>query len=243
MKRDEAVPCDHAAVVANAPRCQRGAVGRRSRDEPQQARERRAGGDHRQRHLRPVLPARRLRIVPRRSEDHGRGWGARQASATVHGRLPRRASPGPRPAVRRDERQGRRADRYVRTIPTNEPEPRTPSAAPAPRRSRAASPRDPDSTVSSSHAPETSASAERTPAEPPSLLKTGALNATAPRGKRAVASIEGRLALEQQRHAQQLERIQFENEELRRASKAKSEKVAALKRQLEAAGVQPASMR
>ena len=192
MKRDE-VPCDQVAVVANAPRCQRGAVGRRSRDEPQQARERRAGGDHRQRHLRPVLPARRLRVVPRRSEDHGRGWGARQASATGHGRLPRCervGGAGPRPAVRRDERQGRRTDRYVRATPTNEPEPRAPSAAPAPRRSRAAaSPRDPDSTVSSSRAPETSASAEPTPDEPPSLLETGALNATAPRGKRAVASI------------------------------------------------------
>ena len=37
-----------------------------SRHGPQQARERRAGGDHRQRHLRPVLPARCIRWV------HGR---------------------------------------------------------------------------------------------------------------------------------------------------------------------------
>ena len=112
--------------------CQVGAVGRGRRDEPKQARERRAGGDHRQRHLRPVLPARRLRSVPGRSEDHGRGWGARQASATVHGRLPRRervGGAGPRPAVRRDERQGHRDDRYVRTNPTNEPEPLATTAA------------------------------------------------------------------------------------------------------------------
>lgn len=123
--------------------CQVGAVGRGRRDVPKQARERRAGGDHRQRHLRPVLPARRLRSVPRRSQDHGRGRGARQASAAVHGRLPggreRVDRAGPRPAVRRDERQGHRADRYVRTNPTNEPEPLATNAAQrSPRRSRAA---------------------------------------------------------------------------------------------------------
>lgn len=123
--------------------CQVGAVRRGRRDEPKQARERRAGGDHRQRHLRPVLPARRLRSVPRRSQDHGRGRGARQASAAVHGRLPggreRVDRAGPRPAVRRDERQGHRADRYVRTNPTNEPEPLATNAAQrSPRRSRAA---------------------------------------------------------------------------------------------------------
>ena len=51
---------------------------------------------------------------------------------------------------------------------------------------------------------------------------------------RAVASAEGRLQLEQQRHTQQLERLQFENEELRRASRAKSDKIAHLRAQLDA---------
>ena len=51
--------------------------------------------------------------------------------------------------------------------------------------------------------------------------------------RRAVASVEGRLHLEQERHTQQLERLQMENEELRRATKAKSEKIATLRAQLE----------
>ena len=57
--------------------------------------------------------------------------------------------------------------------------------------------------------------------------------------RRAVASAEGRLQLEQQRHSQQLDRLQFENEELRRASKAKSEKIATLKAALDAASWPP----
>ena len=57
--------------------------------------------------------------------------------------------------------------------------------------------------------------------------------------RRAVASAEGRLHLEQQRHSQQLDRLQFENEELRRASKAKSEKIATLKAALDAASWPP----
>ena len=50
--------------------------------------------------------------------------------------------------------------------------------------------------------------------------------------RRAVASVEGRLQLEHERHAAQLERLAFENEELRRATKVKSEKIALLRRQL-----------
>ena len=151
FSRDEEVPraIDQmdGTRCRRAARCQRGATGAGRRDEPQQTRERRAGGDHRQRHLRPVLPARRLRSVPGRSEDHGRGWGARQASATVHGRLPRRervGGAGPRPAVRRDERQGHRDDRYVRTNPTNEPEPLATTAAQRSPASVARCPRRPE---------------------------------------------------------------------------------------------------
>jgi hypothetical protein len=50
--------------------------------------------------------------------------------------------------------------------------------------------------------------------------------------RRAVASAEGRLQLEHERFTQQIERLQFENEELRRATKAKSEKISALRQQL-----------
>ena len=50
--------------------------------------------------------------------------------------------------------------------------------------------------------------------------------------RRAVASAEGRLQLEQERFSQQIERLEFENEELRRATKAKSEKISALRQQL-----------
>ena len=50
--------------------------------------------------------------------------------------------------------------------------------------------------------------------------------------RRAVASAEGRLQLEQQRYMQQIERLEFENEELRRATRAKSDKISALKQQL-----------
>ena len=50
--------------------------------------------------------------------------------------------------------------------------------------------------------------------------------------RRAVTSAEGRLQLEQQRYMQQIERLEFENEELRRATRAKSDKINALKQQL-----------
>ena len=50
--------------------------------------------------------------------------------------------------------------------------------------------------------------------------------------RRAVTSAEGRLQLEQQRYMQQIERLEFENEELRRATRAKSDKISALKQQL-----------
>ena len=50
--------------------------------------------------------------------------------------------------------------------------------------------------------------------------------------RRAIASAEGRLHLEQSRHAQQIERLQFENEELRRATRVKSERIADLRAQL-----------
>ena len=50
--------------------------------------------------------------------------------------------------------------------------------------------------------------------------------------RRAVASAEGRLQLEKERHVVQLERLQFENEELRRATRAKTDKIAALREQL-----------
>jgi predicted RNase H-like nuclease (RuvC/YqgF family) len=53
----------------------------------------------------------------------------------------------------------------------------------------------------------------------------------------ARASAEGRLQLEQERHAQQLERLQFENEELRRATRAKTERLEKLKQQLAQAQV------
>ena len=94
----------------------------------------------------------------RRSEDHGRGWGARQASATGYGRLPRRERVGGagRGSVRHDERQGRRTDRYVRATPTNGPTAR--SSAPRPASvARCCVAQRSDSTVSSSRAPETSA--------------------------------------------------------------------------------------
>ena len=51
--------------------------------------------------------------------------------------------------------------------------------------------------------------------------------------QRAVSSAEGRLQLEQERFRQQLERLELENEELRRATKAKTDKIASLKAQLE----------
>ena len=54
--------------------------------------------------------------------------------------------------------------------------------------------------------------------------------------RRALASVEGRLQLEQERHAQQLERLQFENEELRRATRAKTEKLEKLKQEAERLG-------
>ena len=57
--------------------------------------------------------------------------------------------------------------------------------------------------------------------------------------RRAVASAEGRLQLEQERHAHQLERLQVENDELRRATRAKSDKIATLRAQLEALHAAP----
>ena len=65
------------------------------------------------------------------------------------------------------------------------------------------------------------------------LQPEAALSATAESEcRRAVASAEGRLQLEQQRYTQQIERLEFENEELRRATRAKSDKISALKQQL-----------
>ena len=56
--------------------------------------------------------------------------------------------------------------------------------------------------------------------------------------RRAMSSVEGRLQLEQERHSQQLERLTFENDELRRATRVKTEKIALLRTQLaEAKGV------
>lgn len=54
--------------------------------------------------------------------------------------------------------------------------------------------------------------------------------------RRAIASAESRLQLEHQRFAQRLEHLQSENEELRRATRAKTDKIKALKLQL---GEQP----
>ena len=53
--------------------------------------------------------------------------------------------------------------------------------------------------------------------------------------RRALASAEGRLQLEQERYTQQLDRLQLENEELRRATRAKSEKIDKLRKQLDEA--------
>ena len=75
------------------------------------------------------------------------------------------------------------------------------------------------------------------------LSQAGSPNAHGGDHQRALASAEGRLQLEQQRHQQQLQRLEFENEELRRASKAKSEKINSLKAAMEAAGVSPRSDR
>lgn len=53
-----------------------------------------------------------------------------------------------------------------------------------------------------------------------------------PEYRRAMASVEGRLQLEQERHSQQMERLMFENDELRRATRVKSDKIALLRTQL-----------
>jgi len=60
----------------------------------------------------------------------------------------------------------------------------------------------------------------------------GALAPAALECARALSSAEGRLQLEQQRHAQQVEQLEFENNELRRATRVKSEKIAALRKAL-----------
>lgn len=57
----------------------------------------------------------------------------------------------------------------------------------------------------------------------------------------ALAAVEGRLMLEQERCNQQVERLLFENEELRRASRAKGDKIAYLKKVLEEAGMPQSS--
>ena len=48
----------------------------------------------------------------------------------------------------------------------------------------------------------------------------------------STSSAEGRLELERQRHTAQLARLQFENEELRRATRAKTDKIAQMRRQM-----------
>ena len=52
----------------------------------------------------------------------------------------------------------------------------------------------------------------------------------------AVSSAEGRLQLQATRHEEQLRQLEFENEELRRATRVKTSTIAALRRELAAAG-------
>ena len=141
---------DQMALVANAPRrASAGAVGRGRRDEPKQARERRAGGDHRQRHLRPVLPARRLRAYPGDLRTMGAGGvpgrrvppftglpgaRARRPRRAAASRSPRRTPGSPRRPVRPNE-----PDERIRTARDERPRRRV-------GRALRASPRDPDST-------------------------------------------------------------------------------------------------